>query len=303
MTELTLSGIGVFYSILTLGIAVFAVIFFLKLWYNKLSKEKREASKKGKHLPKGIHSRNKYKDLDVFAMSKPIWIFGLAIAMCVSLSAFSWVSPGKEIYIPESALILDDEVEVIRTKPPKPKPPPPPPPPPIEIQEVENEEIVEEPAFESMEIDADTEIVEIEEVKEEIPVPAPPLPPPAIEEEPDFFIVAEEMPRFPGCEEIEGTKEEKRLCAEKKMLEFLYSKVKYPQIAKENGIEGKATLQFVVDSHGNVTKANIVRNVPGGCGEEALRVVNIMPKWIPGKQRGRAVSVLYTLPVTFELHH
>ena len=304
MTELTLTGIGVLYALMAISVVIAAAIIGLRLWYKKLSNEKFGNYEKGKHLPKGIKSRNKYKELDVFSASKPIWMFGLGSALMTCLCAFSWVSAPEKFFIPEGAMVVDLEMEVQRTKPEKPKPPPPPPPPPpVDIVEVEEEVIQDEPVFESMDIDADTEIKDYEPEVEDTPAPAPPPPPPPVEDEPDFVVVAEVMPRFPGCEDMDGTKEEKMKCAEEKLLEFVYANTKYPTIARETGIEGRAILQFVVDQSGNITKANIVRDLPGGCGDEALRVVNKMPKWIPGRQRGRPVSVLYTLPVVFKLRN
>ena len=114
----------------------------------------------------------------------------------------------------------------------------------------------------------------------------------------------EQKPRFPGCENSGGNKE-KEACATKKMLEFLYKNIKYPSIAKENGIEGTAVIQFVVEKDGSISDTRVVRDVSGGCGKEALRVVDMMnsmpEKWTPGKQRGRAVRVQYNLPVKFKL--
>lgn len=302
MTELTLSGIGLVYSLLAISVGILALIFGIRLWYKIVATKKQHEKEQGQHLPKGLKSRIKYKELDAFTLSRPIWMFSLGAALMICLSAFSWVSMPEKVYIPEGALEMDDEFDIRRTAPPKPKPPPPPPPPPpIDIQEVE--EVVEDPpTFESTDIDQDTEIVEAEPIVDDTPTPAPPPPPPAPEivEEIDY-VVAEIMPRFPGCEDMEGTKEEKIKCAEEKMLQFVYKNTNYPSLARENNIEGKAILQFVVDKNGNVTKAKIVRNVAAGCGEEALRVVNDMPNWIPGRQRGRPVNVLYTLPVKFAL--
>lgn len=112
------------------------------------------------------------------------------------------------------------------------------------------------------------------------------------------------MPRFPGCEN-ESTTEAKKACADKKMLEFVYQNIKYPAIARENGIEGTVVVTFVVEKDGKVTDARIVRDIGGQCGQEALRVVQLMNDksivWTPGKQRGRPVRVQFNLPVRFKL--
>ena len=112
------------------------------------------------------------------------------------------------------------------------------------------------------------------------------------------------MPRFPGCED-KGSKAEKDQCAQKKLLEFIYKNIKYPAIARENGVEGTVVVQFVVEKDGKVTDAKVVRDIGAQCGAEALRVVELMNtkglRWTPGKQRGNAVRVQFNLPVKFKL--
>ncbi len=119
------------------------------------------------------------------------------------------------------------------------------------------------------------------------------------EKEPRFKVV-EQMPMFPGCENT-GDIDAERECAMKKMLEFIYRNVKYPKIARENGVEGVVVIQYVIDKDGSIINPKIVREIGGGCGEEALRVVRMMPKWIPGVQRGETVKVDFNLPIKFSL--
>lgn len=85
------------------------------------------------------------------------------------------------------------------------------------------------------------------------------------------------------------------------MLQFIYSNIKYPAIARENGVEGTVYVKFVVEKDGKITNAEIVRDIGAGCGQEALRVVGLMPEWEPGKQRGRPVRVQFNLPVKYKL--
>ena len=85
------------------------------------------------------------------------------------------------------------------------------------------------------------------------------------------------------------------------MMSWISNHLKYPVIAAENGIEGKVIVQFVVGKNGAIRDANIVRALNPSCDKEALRVVNSMPRWIPGKQNGKEVSVKFTLPITFRL--
>ena len=113
------------------------------------------------------------------------------------------------------------------------------------------------------------------------------------------------MPRFPGCDDEGGNNAEKYACAQKKLLEYVYKNVKYPAIARENGIQGGVVVQFIVEKDGSITDIRIARDIGAGCGEESLRVVesmNNMPqKWTPGKQRGKSVRVQFTLPIKFKL--
>ncbi|MEM1323803.1 MAG: TonB family protein [Bacteroidota bacterium] len=115
-----------------------------------------------------------------------------------------------------------------------------------------------------------------------------------------IFRVVEEMPRFPGCEEI-ADKTERESCAKEKMLRFVYSNIKYPAEARKNGVQGTVVVKFVVNKEGLVEQAETIRKIGGGCDEEALRIVNMMPKFIPGKQRGKKVNVFFHLPIKYKL--
>lgn len=144
------------------------------------------------------------------------------------------------------------------------------------------------------------EALELEEAEPAPPPPMPePAPPPPMTEE-SIFQVVEDMPRFPGCEDGKN-KMEKKKCAEGKMIDFLSNHIVYPKIAKENGIEGRVILQFVVEKNGSISNVRVLRDPGGGCGKEAERVVKSMPNWVPGKQRGKPVKVRYILPVSFKL--
>jgi len=115
------------------------------------------------------------------------------------------------------------------------------------------------------------------------------------------FTIVQDMPRFPGCEDIEGTQDEKKRCAEQKMLEFIYRNITYPTVARENGIEGMVVVSFVVETDGSLSDIMILRDLGGGCGKESVRVVSEMPNWIPGKDKGEPVRVQFNLPVRFKL--
>lgn len=102
-----------------------------------------------------------------------------------------------------------------------------------------------------------------------------------------IFQFVEEYPSFPGGDEA--------------LYKYLGENIKYPELARTNGITGKVYIGFVVEKDGSITKATIKREIGGGCGAEALRVVKGMPKWKPGKQSGKAVRTEFTLPVDFQL--
>ena len=109
----------------------------------------------------------------------------------------------------------------------------------------------------------------------------------APEEEEKVFDMVEQMPTFPG-----GTNE---------LMKYIADHLKYPTIAQENGVEGRVICQFVVSSDGRVRDAKVVKTLDPYCDKEAIRVIMSMPKWIPGKQNGKAVSVQYTVPIVFRL--
>ena len=115
----------------------------------------------------------------------------------------------------------------------------------------------------------------------------------------ELFKMVEQMPRFPGCSE--SSEEEINECASNKMLTFIYENIKYPKEAQQAEIEGTVVVRFVVSNLGDILDAEVVRKIGGGCDEEALRVVESMPKWEPGKQNGKAVNVQYHLPIKYKL--
>ena len=114
-----------------------------------------------------------------------------------------------------------------------------------------------------------------------------------------IFVEVEEAPLFPGCEEEE--KENRKSCADEKLFNHLSNNLVYPPIAKEKGISGRVILQFYVEKDGSIANVKVVRGIGGGCDEEAQRVIENMPKWNPGLQRGRPVRVTYTIPIAFTL--
>lgn len=243
---------------------------------------------------------------------KPLQAFGLhfklglTCALAMVLLSFSWTDYDDQAYVEWGGL---DQIEELFPDIPltEHKPPPPPPPPPPIIEEVPVEELIDEepPKFVDESVEEDDIVEEPIYEEEAAEIPEAPSAAPEEDEIDELVYVPESMPRFPGCEGLDDTRKEKEACAKKKMLEYIYSKLNYPTWAMENGIEGTCVIQFVVTKDGSVDDIEIVRDIGGGCGKAAYKVVADMSglpeKWTPGKQRGRNVKVKYTLPIKFKL--
>lgn len=109
---------------------------------------------------------------------------------------------------------------------------------------------------------------------------------PALSEDKPVYGV-EQMPQYPGGDEA--------------LLKFIKDNLRYPQAAAEKGIEGRVTIRFVINREGSVTDVTVIRGLDSACDNEAMRVVKMMPTWIPGKQNGKNISVYYTLPIVYKL--
>ncbi|MEM8906689.1 MAG: TonB family protein [Bacteroidota bacterium] len=130
--------------------------------------------------------------------------------------------------------------------------------------------------------------------------PPPPPPPPAEPEVEEIFTVVEQMPRFPGCERLGPTAAES--CAKKRLADFIDRHLRYPKHLGQVHIEGVVVVRFVVDKTGKIKDIEIVRSLHADLDQEAKRVVEQMPRWIPGTQRGKPVEVVYNLPIRFGLN-
>ncbi|HAA21079.1 MAG TPA: energy transducer TonB [Cytophagales bacterium] len=202
---------------------------------------------------------------------------GFILALLVVIGAFKYNSGEPDVAdLGEVQDTFEEMQDIPLTEQPPPPPPPPPvPPEPVPVPEEEIQEEIEEYNFES-DFDEDTEIIEFaitEEIEEEVAD--------------EIFDVVEDQPEFPGGEAA--------------LYGYLAEKIKYPSQARRMGIEGRVYVQFVVDQSGNITDVVAVRGIGAGCDEEAVRVVKGMPKWTPGRQRGRAVKVKMIVPITFKL--
>ena len=207
---------------------------------------------------------------------------GLVISLLITFIAFEWTQKETKVSVLEDSteVVLEEEIIPITSE----TPPPPPAAPKIpilsdQIDIVDDEIEIEDDMFMNLEDDASlgVEIMDYVEVEEEV-----------VEEEAIPFQLVEEKPSFQGGDANQFSK-------------WVNQRLVYPEIAKENGVQGRVTLQFTVEKDGSVTKVKVLRGVDPSLDKEAVRVVSMSPKWKPGKQRDRAVPVTYTFPVIFQL--
>ena len=206
-------------------------------------------------------------------------LMGLVLVLSLVYVALEWTEREVTKYeVTDTDFLFEEEVEIQQTSQETPPPPPPP-----AVQEVEVLNVVEDNVeTESIEVNAE------DDKAEEVVIAAPVEAPVEEEEEEVVFVVVESMPEFPGGQQA--------------LFKYLSENVKYPVIAQENGIQGRVICQFVVNKDGSIVDVEVVRS--GGdpsLDKEAVRVIKSMPKWKPGKQRGKAVRVKYTVPVNFKL--
>ena len=195
--------------------------------------------------------------------------------------------------VSQDLMQYDDELEEdipITNTPPPPPPPPPPPAAPDVIVEVEDEADIEETVIESAEVDQEEEIAEIEEIEEAVDEEIADVP----------FAVIENVPIYPGCEKKKGNAEKKK-CMSEKIQKFVQKKFN-TDLAGDLGLEGRQriSVQFKIDHKGNVVNVRARAPHPK-LQQEAINVVKSLPKMVPGKQRGKAVGVLYSLPILFQV--
>ncbi len=208
-------------------------------------------------------------------------MLGLVLSLGIILVAFEWTTKPSQTSSLGSVQSQEVEEEIIPiTRQEEIKPPPPPPPPKvIEVLNIVDDDVEIEDELEIEDSEADDETI----------IDLPPVTLADEEEEDDtqVFFIVEDMPEFPG--------------GDLALRKFIANSIKYPVIAQENGIEGKVYVTFVVDKDGSVSNAKILRGVDPSIDKEALRVVSNLPRWKPGKQRGKPVRVSYTVPINFVL--
>jgi periplasmic protein TonB len=203
---------------------------------------------------------------------------GIVFALACALLAFEWKQYERTAFdlgTLEMDFIEEEEIPITRQEQP---PPPPPPEPSQELVIVDDDVEIDEEFTIDVEATVFTEvqeftpiIVEEEEIAEDV-----------------IFTVVEDQPSFPGGEEAR--------------IRYLQENLRYPQMAREAGIQGTVFVTFVVERDGSVTDVRVIRGIGGGCDEEAVRVVRNMPRWTPGRQRGQPVRVQFNMPIRFVLN-
>jgi protein TonB len=203
---------------------------------------------------------------------------GLVVTLALVLLAFEWKSYDRVLTDLGERDVIDIPEEMVEiTRQEQPPPPPAPPPQTTQFKIVEDDVEIEDDFMIDVDVDQTTQIeAYIPPVFEEEQV-----------QEQEIFIVVEDPPSFPGGDEAR--------------IRFLSENIRYPQMARESGIQGTVFVTFVVERDGSVTDVRVLRGIGGGCDEEAVRVIQAMPKWNAGKQRGRPVRVQFNMPIRFTL--
>ncbi len=206
---------------------------------------------------------------------------GLVITLALVLIAFEWKSTeGVQTDFAQMDETAMEEEMIPITQPEEVKPPPPPQP--VQVVDVINIVDDDEDIEDDMDIfdtefteDAAVQIVDFSDEEEDV-------------EEEEIFVIVEDMPGFDGGDS-------------NKFREYIQKNLKYPDVAAENGIQGRVFVSFVVEPNGEVSNVRVVRGVDPALDREAVRVVESSPKWTPGKQRGKPVRVSFTFPIIFVL--
>ncbi len=235
----------------------------------------------------------KNPELEVGRNSSLYFAIGLNVMLFFSWQAIEYKTYEKENVSIDIVMMeneIDEEIPLVSMNTP------PPPPPPVVMQEsvqiVEDTEDIEETVFESTETSQDdlisdnvirVEDVNVGDLEEDVEVP---------------FAIIEDVPLFPGCENVK--KSERRNCFQSKMNAHVVKHFSYPQVALDMEIKGRVFVIFTIAPDGNITKIR-TRGPDKILEDEAHRIISLLPKMIPGKQRGKPVSVPFSLPINFKM--
>lgn len=235
----------------------------------------------------------KNPEIEVGRNSSLYFAIGLNIMLFVSWQALEYKTYEKEdaiVDVLSMEEVVEEEIPIISLN----TPPPPPPPKVIsvQVQIVDDVEEIEETVIESTETSQEDVIeehiisvsdVEVAEVDEYVEVP---------------FAIIQDVPVYPGCEKVK--KSQRRACFQKKIMEHVSKNFSYPKVALDMGIGGRVFVIFVIDEDGKISKIK-TRGPDNSLEKEAHRIVSLLPKMTPGKQRGKPVGVPFSLPINFKL--
>jgi protein TonB len=215
---------------------------------------------------------------DIHQMRPLLFSISMVLSLSTVIMAFEWKTEKVNRSLTRTNFRSVDEILEI---PPTDQPPPPPPAriQPVRITEIKNDEQILEDVKVNLDIEEFSEIPQVN-------VTVDPLP---VEEEPgdEIFLIVEAPPSFSGGDEG--------------LRKFVAKNLKYPSQARRMAIEGRVFVQCVIEKDGTVSNVRVIKGIGGGCDEEAVRVISMMPKWNPGKQRGHHVRVNMVFPLVFKI--
>lgn len=311
VSTLVLSGGQVLFGLCTVATLILGGVILTKKYFSIQSAKLLNQE----HAGNSSTLVRKHDAVDIMNHQTSFKLVGLAASLAFIFIIFAWttcdINATLAAFVGEPETI-EMEAPVTTQKEPQLPPALPPPPAPTPTTDFliddttpepspnENPDLVESPTPSDYTGPTDKKATTF------IPTYVEPVIEEPVKEEEIEFIIVEQMPRFPGCEDVVGDNNAKKACADKKLLSFIYDNIRYPDSAIELDIEGMVSLNFVVDKDGSINDIQIVKEPGGGCGREAQRVVKLMnnlpQKWTPGKQRGKNVKVRYNLPIKFKLH-
>lgn len=256
-------------------VSILAIVLTAQFIFNRKASDKLNV----KTLP--VYEK-KYKEINPIHYRSTFLRIGMVLSIGLSITAISWKTYERKIVDVGVPVEIEEDfiVEAPRTRI---APPPPPVVQPPVIKVVENHIIIEKAEKKDEDIDIDIDIDKIIATTTDVIK----IPEKLEEEETDPYVIVEEMPEFPGGEDA--------------LLRYLAS-IKYPPIAKDNDIEGKVYVHFVVNKKGEVTDVYASKGAEKILNEAAVAHVKKMPNWTPGRQRGKVVSVIYNLPINFVIN-
>ena len=304
LIQTELSGQFIIISLTIMIVSLLLITYFLKMYQNILLKNLKVKSSENQ-----IETRVKYSEVNENRYRTSFYLVGIVVSLFVAFLFINWTQPVKHADFNVSLENVDEiitEKEIPRTAerqrvkmPPTSK----------MVNILNDVEIVEDD-FENYILNESTDLSPIinpdskVEGPKVVPIIEMPL---TVKMEENIFKIVEQMPRFPGCEDVKGDTKVKEDCAKEKLLQYLSKTVKYPVIARENGIEGQAVIQFTVGKSGEIEDVIVLRDPGAGLGDAAKEAVETMnkmtEKWIPGRQRGVPVKVQYTVPLKFKLNN